>query len=91
VLFDEIKGSGCHASPAPDSGRGQNHDSLGAKIDFPEHDYHHDSNVGAELIKRQTAMALARSRPRIYEAMRDKILDESKRCLKPEFLNRWMT
>jgi len=47
------------------------------------------SNVGAELIKRQTAMGFgAIAGQESYEAMRDKILDESKRVFKPEFLNR---
>jgi ATP-dependent Clp protease ATP-binding subunit ClpC len=47
------------------------------------------SNVGAELIKRQTALGFgAIAGHQSYEAMRDKILDESKRVFKPEFLNR---
>jgi ATP-dependent Clp protease ATP-binding subunit ClpC len=47
------------------------------------------SNVGAELIKRQTALGFgAVAGHGSYEAMRDKILDESKRVFKPEFLNR---
>ena len=47
------------------------------------------SNVGAELIKRQTALGFgAVAGHGSYEAMRDKILDESKREFKPEFLNR---
>jgi len=45
------------------------------------------SNVGAELIKRQTALGFgAIAGHGSYEAMRDKILDESKRVFKPEFL-----
>jgi hypothetical protein len=45
--------------------------------------------VGAELIKRQTALGFgAIAGHGSYEAMRDKILDESKRVFKPEFLNR---
>jgi ATP-dependent Clp protease ATP-binding subunit ClpC len=47
------------------------------------------SNVGAELIKRQTALGFgAIADHGAYEAMRDKILDESKRIFEPEFLNR---
>ena len=47
------------------------------------------TNVGAELIKRQTALGFgAIAGHGSYEAMRDKILDESKRVFKPEFLNR---
>jgi ATP-dependent Clp protease ATP-binding subunit ClpC len=47
------------------------------------------SNVGAELIKRQTALGFgAIAGHESYQAMRDKILDESKRIFRPEFLNR---
>src|SRR5262249_16933631 len=45
--------------------------------------------VGAELIKRQTALGFgAIAGQKSHEAMRHKILDESKRVFKPEFLNR---
>jgi len=91
VLFDEIEKaqSGCDASAAPDSGRGKITDSLGQKIDFRNTIIIMTSNVGAELIKRQTAMGFgAVTGHGSYEAMRDKILDESKRVFKPEFLNR---
>jgi len=64
-------------------------DSLGQKIDFRNTIIIMTSNVGAELIKRQTAMGFgAVAGHGSYEAMRDKILDESKRVFKPEFLNR---
>src|SRR5438132_2733435 len=64
-------------------------DSLGRKIDFRNKNIIMTSNVGAELIKRQTAMGFgAIAGHGSYEAMRDKILDESKRVFKPEFLNR---
>src|SRR6266436_6036786 len=64
-------------------------DSLGQKIDFRNTIIVMTSNVGAELIKRQTAMGFgAIAGHGSYEAMRDKILDESKRVFKPEFLNR---
>ena len=64
-------------------------DSLGRKIDFRNTIIIMTSNVGAELIKRQTAMGFgAIAGHDSYEAMRDKILEESKRAFKPEFLNR---
>ncbi len=64
-------------------------DSLGRKIDFRNTIIIMTSNVGAELIKRQTSLGFgAVSGNESYEQMRDKILEESKRTFKPEFLNR---
>src|SRR5258705_4462625 len=64
-------------------------DSLGRKIDFRNTIIIMTSNVGAEIIKRQTSMGFgAVSGTESYEQMRDKILEESKRVFKPEFLNR---
>jgi ATP-dependent Clp protease ATP-binding subunit ClpC len=64
-------------------------DSLGRKIDFRNTIIIMTSNVGAELIKRQTSMGFgAVAGHETYEAMREKIMEESKRIFKPEFLNR---
>jgi ATP-dependent Clp protease ATP-binding subunit ClpC len=64
-------------------------DSLGRKIDFRNTIIIMTSNVGAELIKRQSSLGFgAVSGQESYEQMRDKILEESKRTFKPEFLNR---
>jgi ATP-dependent Clp protease ATP-binding subunit ClpC len=64
-------------------------DSLGQKIDFRNTIIIMTTNVGAELIKRQTALGFgAVTGQESYQAMRDKILDESKRVFRPEFLNR---
>src|ERR1700693_3460421 len=91
VLFDEIE------KAHPDVmhlllqilEEGKITDSLGQKIDFRNTIVIMTSNVGAELIKRQTALGFgAIAGQGSYEAMRDKILDESKRVFKPEFLNR---
>src|ERR1700726_1172713 len=91
VLFDEIE------KAHPDVmhlllqilEEGKITDSLGQKIDFRNTIIIMTSNVGAELIKRQTAMGFgAIAGHGSYEALRDKILDESKRVFKPEFLNR---
>src|SRR6476660_5590020 len=91
VLFDEIE------KAHPDVmhlllqilEEGKITDSLGQKIDFRNTIIIMTSNVGAELIKRQTTMGFgAIAGHGSYEAMRDKILDESKRVFKPEFLNR---
>jgi len=47
------------------------------------------SNVGAETIKKQTSMGFATTTDEsTYERMREKIVEESKRAFRPEFLNR---
>lgn len=64
-------------------------DSFGRKIDFRNTIIILTSNVGAELIKKQTTMGFGA--PKLqdnYEFMREKILDEAKKVFKPEFLNR---
>jgi ATP-dependent Clp protease ATP-binding subunit ClpC len=64
-------------------------DSLGRKIDFRNTIIIMTSNVGAELIKRRRRWASAhRADGHDYDSMRDKILEETKRVFKPEFLNR---
>src|SRR6266446_3451399 len=64
-------------------------DSLGRKIDFRNTIIIMTSNVGAELLKKQTVMGFGAPREgHDYDSMRDKILDETKRVFKPEFLNR---
>jgi ATP-dependent Clp protease ATP-binding subunit ClpC len=65
-------------------------DSLGRKIDFRNTIIIMTSNVGASSIKRQTTLgfgAMAADQAD-HEGMKDKILEESKRFFKPEFLNR---
>jgi ATP-dependent Clp protease ATP-binding subunit ClpC len=64
-------------------------DSLGRKIDFRNTIIIMTSNVGAELLKKQTVMGFgAPMEGHDYDSMRDKILEETKRVFKPEFLNR---
>jgi ATP-dependent Clp protease ATP-binding subunit ClpC len=64
-------------------------DSLGRKIDFRNTIIIMTSNVGADLSKKQTVMGFgAPLEGHDYVSMRDKILDETKRVFKPEFLNR---
>ncbi len=65
-------------------------DSLGRKIDFRNTIIIMTSNVGAASIKRQTSLgfgAMAEDEAD-FEGMKAKILEESKRYFKPEFLNR---
>ncbi len=91
VLFDEIE------KAHPDVmhlllqilEEGKVTDSLGRKIDFRNTIIIMTSNVGAELIKKQTSLGFGA--PKLddnYDTMRSKILEETKRVFKPEFLNR---
>jgi ATP-dependent Clp protease ATP-binding subunit ClpC len=91
VLFDEIE------KAHPDVmhlllqilEEGKITDSLGRKIDFRNTIIIMTSNVGAELIKKQTTLGFGA--PKLddnYDTMREKILEETKRVFKPEFLNR---
>ncbi len=64
-------------------------DSLGRKIDFRNTIIILTSNVGAELIKKQTSLGFgAPSLDEGHATMSDKILEETKKVFKPEFLNR---
>src|SRR6202048_1490211 len=93
VLFDEIE------KAHPDVmhlllqilEEGKITDSLGRKIDFRNTIIIMTSNVGAEIIKRQTTMGFGAVKPlgeHEYEAMRDKLMEEAKKIFKPEFINR---
>ena len=93
VLFDEIE------KAHPDVmhlllqilEEGKITDSLGRKIDFRNTIIIMTSNIGAELIKKSTTMgfgAASTKDEQAYDVMKDKILTEAKRVLKPEFVNR---
>jgi len=92
VLFDEIE------KAHPDVmhlllqilEEGKLTDSLGRKIDFRNTIIILTSNIGAELIKRQGVMGFGATQrdETKYDVMREKILEEAKKALKPEFINR---
>src|SRR5215216_6587172 len=65
-------------------------DSLGRKIDFRNTIIIMTSNVGASTIKRQTSLGFGAmtADEADQEGMKEKIIEESKRYFKPEFLNR---
>ncbi|MCB1105451.1 MAG: ATP-dependent Clp protease ATP-binding subunit, partial [Cephaloticoccus sp.] len=65
-------------------------DSLGRTVDFRNTIIIMTSNVGASLLQRQTSMGFSAAANNINDAekMREKVLEESKRVFKPEFLNR---
>jgi ATP-dependent Clp protease ATP-binding subunit ClpC len=65
-------------------------DSLGRTVDFRNTIIIMTSNIGAHLLQRQTSMGFAAASTGFGDAekMREKVLEESKRVFKPEFLNR---
>ncbi len=92
ILFDEIE------KAHPDALQlllqimedGRLTDSLGRTVDFRNAVIIMTSNVGAQLLQRQTSMgfAAAASSFNDVERMREKVQEEAKRVFKPEFLNR---
>ena len=69
-------------------------DARGRKVDFRNTIIIMTSNIGAEMIKRETSLGFAIPRDekadtqRSYEEMRKKLLEELKHIFRPEFLNR---
>ncbi len=69
-------------------------DAKGRRVDFRNTIIAMTSNVGAELIRKNTVMGFTtraddeKTRLHSYESMRDKVLDELKKTFRPEFLNR---
>jgi ATP-dependent Clp protease ATP-binding subunit ClpC len=65
-------------------------DSLGRTVDFRNTIIIMTSNVGAQLLQRQTTMGFGAAASSFNDAekMREKVLEEAKRVFKPEFLNR---
>ena len=92
VLFDEVE------KAHPDAmnillqilEEGKLTDSLGRKVDFRNTIIILTSNVGAQMIKKQTSLGFGvRTEPsEDYDSMKVKILEESKSAFKPELLNR---
>ncbi|MCH6255539.1 ATP-dependent Clp protease ATP-binding subunit [Puniceicoccaceae bacterium K14] len=65
-------------------------DSLGRVVDFRNTIIIMTTNVGAEVIQRQTSMGFGTTGDLTdnYDAIKEKVLDEAKKVFKPEFLNR---
>ena len=91
VLFDEIE------KAHPDVWNmllqileeGKLTDSLGRIVNFRNTIILMTSNVGSDTIKKQSSLGFSPiSDESTYERMREKILEESKRVFRPEFLNR---
>ncbi len=69
-------------------------DARGRKVDFRNSILVMTSNLGSDLIKRETTLGFsvktdeAQTRDSSYTRMKDKVMDEVKRFFRPEFLNR---
>jgi len=73
---------------------GQLTDARGRRVEFRNSIIVMTSNLGSDLIKRDSTMGFAvkaddaKSENQAYERMKEKVLDEVKRFFRPEFLNR---
>ncbi|MCY4366346.1 MAG: ATP-dependent Clp protease ATP-binding subunit [Chloroflexi bacterium] len=73
---------------------GQLTDARGRRVDFRNSIIVMTSNLGSDLIKRDTTLGFgiksdsAQTTQQSYERMKDKVMDEVKRFFRPEFLNR---
>ncbi len=69
-------------------------DAKGRRVDFRNCIIVMTSNLGSDLIKRETALGFsikteeAQTEKQAYERMKDKVLNEVRRFFRPEFLNR---
>ena len=73
---------------------GQLTDARGRRVEFRNSIIVMTSNLGSDLIKRDSTMGFAvkadqaQTENQSYERMKDKVMDEVKRFFRPEFLNR---
>ncbi|MFB3119315.1 MAG: ATP-dependent Clp protease ATP-binding subunit [Stenotrophomonas maltophilia] len=73
---------------------GQLTDARGRRVEFRNSIIIMTSNLGSDLIKRDTTMGFAvkadqaQTENQSYERMKEKVMDEVKRFFRPEFLNR---
>ena len=69
-------------------------DARGRRVDFRNSILVMTSNLGSDLIKRETTMGFsvktddAQTEESSYQRMKDKVMEEVKRFFRPEFLNR---
>jgi len=69
-------------------------DAKGRRVDFRNSIIIMTSNIGAELIKKDSVMGFVsrvdetKTRQRSYEGMKKKLLEELKKTFRPEFMNR---
>ncbi len=96
IVFDEIEKAHpeVHNMLLQIMEEGHLTDAKGHKVDFRNTLIIMTSNVGADMIKRQTTLGFNLQRDQAlqerlsYEEMRKKLLDSLKRVFRPEFINR---
>jgi ATP-dependent Clp protease ATP-binding subunit ClpC len=96
VVFDEVEKAHpeAHNMLLQIMEEGHLSDARGRKVDFRNAIIVMTSNIGADMIKRQTSLGFALQRDEVmqeqeaYEEMRKKLLDSLKRVFRPEFINR---
>jgi len=96
IVFDEIEKAHpeVHNMLLQIMEEGHLTDAKGHKVDFRNTLIIMTSNVGADMIKRQTALGFNLQRDQAleerlsYKEMRKKLLDSLKRVFRPEFINR---
>ena len=96
VVFDEIEKAHpeVHNMLLQIMEEGHLTDAKGRKVDFRNSIIIMTTNVGAEMIKRQSALGFNLQRDQAleerlsYKEMRKKLLDSLKRAFRPEFINR---
>ena len=96
VVFDEIEKAHpeAHNMLLQIMEEGHLSDARGRKVDFRNAIIVMTYNVGADMIKRQTALGFALKRDEeteerlAYEDMRKKLLESLRRVFRPEFINR---
>jgi len=96
VVFDEIEKAHpeVHNMLLQIMEEGHLTDAKGRKVDFRNSIVIMTSNVGADMIKRQTSLGFRLQRDQAleerlsYQEMRKKLLESLKRVFRPEFINR---
>ena len=96
VVFDEVEKAHpeAHNMLLQIMEEGHLSDARGRKVDFRNAIIVMTSNVGADMIKRQTSLGFAMKQDEeveerlVYEDMRKKLMESLRRVFRPEFINR---
>jgi len=96
VVFDEVEKAHpeAHNMLLQIMEEGHLSDARGRKVDFRNAIVVMTSNIGADMIKRQTSLGFSLKQDELtgeklaYEEMRKKLMDSLKRVFRPEFINR---